>query len=146
MTDNSKTGDDESKETKPDPEMQVLDQLKKYQFIIREVLPLLDAYEATVLIQIVDRTTGWKKHEALFQGQSLFAGDRLYGGISRSMHRSRMNKALAAMEKRNLIRRRRAFNDDPRKIYRVNYNIDLQELERSARPRSPSANRRKPQT
>jgi hypothetical protein len=127
---------------KVDEDMKPLDQLKKYQFILRKVIPLLDAYEATALMQIVDRTIGWKKHEALFEGQSMYAGDKLYGGISRSMHRSRMLKALTSMEERNLISRRRAYRDDPRKVYRVNFDVDLVELERSAKPKSKSAKRR----
>ncbi len=125
-----------------DDKMKPLDQLKKYQFIIRKVIPFLDAYEATVLMQIVDRTTGWKKHEALFEGQSMYAGDTVYGGISRTMHRSRMHKALATMEERNLISRRKGYRDDPRKVYSINYAVDLEELERSAKPKSKSAGRR----
>lgn len=141
MRDELEPNYDDGPRGRVDDEMKPLDQLKKYQFVIRKILPFLDAYEATALIQIVDRTTGWKKHEAIFMAQSLYAGDQLYGGISRSMHKSRMNKALASMEQRNLISREKGYQDDPRKYYRVNYDVNLAELERSSKPRSASANR-----
>jgi hypothetical protein len=115
----------------PDPSMSVLDQLKFYQYMARKVFPYLDPYETVVLVQIVDRITGWKKREARFSADALFVGDRLYDGIARTMDRSRMMKALRSLEARGLIRRRPQPNSRIR-VYWVNPSPDIDVLKGSA--------------
>lgn len=115
----------------PDQSMSVLDQLQFYQHMARKVFPYLDPYETAVLVQIVDRITGWKKREAKFSADALFVGDRMYGGIARTMDRSRMMKALRSLERRGLIRRRPQPNSRIR-VYWVNTSPDFGALEASA--------------
>lgn len=116
-----------------DDQMTPLDQLIRYQFAIRKICPLLDTYESNVLMQIVDRTTGWRRHAAWFGVDTLHSGDRLYGGLERQLHRSRLMKALASLERRGVIRRiyQRHYKT---KIFRVNYEVDLERLQSTAPP------------
>lgn len=110
----------------------LLEQVRGYQFAIRCLCPFLDPYETAVLLQIVDRINGWQKLEAHINAEKLFNGDRMYGGIARVMHRSRMMKALRSLEARGVIRRRPQSNGSPVKIYMVNFHVDLAALEASA--------------
>lgn len=123
--------DDERDAIAPDQSMSVLQQLQLYQHMARYVYPYLDAYETSALVQILDRVTGWRKHEARFSADALFAGDRMYGGIARTMDRSRMMKALRSLERRDLIRRRPSEGSRIR-IYWVNPNPDISSLQLSA--------------
>lgn len=123
--------------TAPVEDMQVLHQLQHYQYAIRYIFPFLDAYEASVLIQIIDRITGWKKRAAHFSSDALYAGDRMYGGLGRTMDRSRMMKALRSLEERGVIARRRARYGRVR-IFEINYDVDQSLLAASARPLSKS--------
>lgn len=131
---------------RPDKDMGSLDQLQAYQFALRYICPLLDPYESAILMQIIDRTAGWKKHAAYFSAERLLWGDNLYGGISRQMHRSKLMKALASLEQRRVISRLdQEYHQQ--KIYRVNYDVDLDLLTASApkpRKRKPVSNRDKP--
>lgn len=141
MNDNTDPWDNEIKATSPDPEMTPLDQLKLYQKAIRTIVPFLDAFESAVLLQIIDRITGWKKHEARFSAAALYAGDRMYGGLSRTMDRSRMMKALRSLEDRQLIGRKADPAGSQAKIYWVNFDVENAELAHTARPISKSAQR-----
>lgn len=141
MTDDLELRDEDFEGTEPDAAMAILEQLQKYQFVIRKIIPLCDAYEAAVLIQIVDRTTGWKKHKAAFTPKSLYGGDRLYGGISRSMHRSRFHKALASLEARGIISRAELEYPSSQRVFCINYAVDLEALAQTAKPKSHSATR-----
>lgn len=132
--------DDDYEATRPDREMSVLHQLQLYQQMVRRIFPYLDTYETTVLIQIVDRITGWKKREAIFRADALYAGDKMYGGIARAMDRSRMMKALRTLEARGVITRRPQRYGKVR-VYGVNFDVDLTELARTARAVSGSVTR-----
>lgn len=137
--------EDDRLATAPVP-MSALEQLQKYQLVIRKICPFLDPYETTVLMQILDRITGWKKLEAYVNTDKLLNGDAMWGGIARAMHRSRMSKALATLEERGVIRRRSPRNRGQVKIYRVNLDVDLSGLEasgpklRAARPANERRN------
>lgn len=132
--------DDDYAATRPVKGMGILDQLQLYQHMVRRICPFLDAYETTVLTQIVDRITGWQKREAVFRADALYAGDKMYGGIARAMDRSRMMKALRTLELRGVITRRRQRYSKVR-IYCVNFDVDLSALEATARPVSLSVER-----
>lgn len=129
---------------RPDAQMSSLEQLQKYQFILRNICPHLDSFESNVLMQIVDRTAGWKKHATRLPLDVLYGGDpTVYGGLTRQMHLSRMKKALQTLERRGVINRI-AQPYYPTKIYRVNYDVDLEQLEASApeeRQQGPVSNR-----
>lgn len=124
-------------ETKP-TDMEVLEQLVIYQSMMRKLVPYLDAFEALVLGQIVDRTIGWKKVAAYFSGDALYAGDEMYGGIARAMDRSRMWAAIRSLERRGIISRGEVAHSRIR-IYRINTNINEELVRRTAKPISRSA-------
>ncbi len=123
--------DAEAASISSDKAMSPLDQLQRYQHMARKVFPYLDPYETSVLIQILDRITGWRKTEARFSADALFVGDKMYGGLARTMDRSRMMKALRSLQARGLIRRRAQPNSRIR-IYWVNTSPDILSLERTA--------------
>lgn len=122
--------DEDYEATRP-TDMKFTEQLRRYQVANRDIAPLLDAYEIVVFTQIVDRTAGWKKERAIFSATALYEGDRRYGGIARSMHWSRMMKALRSLEDRGVIVRHRRV-DTRIRIYRVNYDVDLRKLAATA--------------
>lgn len=124
-------------ETRP-TDMEVLEQLIVYQSMLRKVVPYLDAFEALVLGQIVDRTIGWKKIAAYFSGDALYSGDEMYGGIVRAMDRSRMWAAIRSLERRGIISRGEVAHSRIR-IYRINTAIDEELVKRTAKPISKSA-------
>ena len=124
-------------ETKP-TDMEVLEQLVIYQSMMRKLVPYLDAFEALVLGQIVDRTIGWKKVAAYFSGDALYAGDEMYGGIARAMDRSRMWTAIRSLEQRGIISRGEVARSRIR-IYRINTDMDEERIKRTAKPISKSA-------
>ncbi|WP_426257194.1 hypothetical protein [Sphingomonas sp. DC1400] len=123
-------------ETKP-TDMEVLEQLVIYQSMMRKLVPYLDAFEALVLGQIVDRTIGWKKVAAYFSGDALYAGDEMYGGIARAMDRSRMWAAIKSLERRGIISRGEVAHSRIR-IYRINTDMDEELIKRTAKPISKS--------
>lgn len=114
-----------------DEDMSPLEQLMRYQFVIRKICPYLDPYEIAALMQIVDRVTGWRRHQTYFGNDKLHSGDQMWGGLSRTMHWTRMMKALRSLEDRGVISRIRQKYYDTR-IFRVNYNLDLEKLTASA--------------
>lgn len=116
----------------PDENMTPLDQLQAYQLVNRNFMPFLEAYEAAVLIQILDRTIGWRKWKAIFSAQRLYEGDTVYGGLERTMHRSKMMSALKRLEDRGIVKREVVAGGMVAKAYSINFEIDLDELERSA--------------
>jgi hypothetical protein len=124
--------DDERASISPIDDMSPFDQLILYQQFVRKIAPLLDAYETAVLLQIIDRITGWKKVEARFSAEKLYQGDSVYGGLQRTMHYTKMFRALRSLEKRQVIRRRRQQYGSEVRIYRVNFNVGLTALEGSA--------------
>lgn len=125
-------GEVERASCQPHEDMTVLDQLQVYQLINRTFAPLLEAYEIVVLNQILDRTIGWRKHKAIFTAQRLYEGDTVYGGLERTMHRSKMMSALKRLEDRGLIRREVVAGGTLAKAYSINFGINLQTLERLA--------------
>lgn len=88
-----------------DEPMSILYQLQQYQKVIREWDRYLDVYEFKVVMQILDRTVGWKKEAAVFRNAVIQNGDRKYSGLGRSMHRSKLLKTLRSLEERGILRR-----------------------------------------
>lgn len=99
----------------------ILWQLQQYQHIIRKWDSSLDPYEFKVVMQVLDRTIGWQRLEATFRPHVMLNGDRLYSGFGRTMHRSKLMKVLAQLERRGILRR------DPDEIRRglKSYSINL---------------------
>lgn len=141
MIDELEPWEERYEDVQPDEAMTPLEQLKKYQYVIRKIMPLCDAYEAAVLIQILDRTIGWRKHKAAFTPRSFYGGDRLYGGLSRLMHRSKFFAAINSLQERGVINREE-IAQSPRRVFSINFDVDLERLTASAKPKSASANRR----
>ena len=105
-----------------------LDQLKFYQLVNRKFAPLLEAYEVAVLSQILDRTIGWRKRKAIFTAQRLYEGDTVYGGLERTMHRSKMMSALKRLVACGLVKREIVTRGMVAKAYSINFEIDIEEL------------------
>jgi hypothetical protein len=122
---------DVKKQILPDTEMSVLDQLQRYQHVTRRILPYLDVYEGATFLQIFDRTIGWRKHAAAFSSDALYAGDSMYGGLGRTMDRSRMMKALRSLENKGLIARYKQEHSRVR-IFAIYLDVDLEALRTEA--------------
>lgn len=90
-----------------------------YQKPLREWRDHLSASEAVVLLQIIDRTVGWGRREAYFTTRAMLEGDDVYSGLSIS--RATLFRALASLEKKGFIRRRK----DPRIPDRVHYTVNM---------------------
>ncbi len=97
-------------------------QLQQYQLVIRKWQPHLSSNEFGIVMQILDRTVGWRRLEATFRSAKMLEGDRMYGGLGLAMSRSTMMKALRVLEDRDVVRRRR---DDDRPWLRE-YSINLE--------------------
>lgn len=91
-----------------------------YQKPTREWRDHLTVNEQVVLMQIIDRTIGWGRREAYFTAMSIINGDEVYSGLQ--MSRATLFRALASLESRGFIRRRRDRVVPNRMHYTVNMN------------------------
>lgn len=109
----------------------ILWQLQQYQHVIREWDSSLDPYEFKVVMQVLDRTVGWQKLQATFRPSVMLKGDRKYSGFGDTMHRSKLMKVLAKLERRGVIRREPDPVRPGLKVYAVNldwkpdHNLDV---------------------
>lgn len=99
----------------------ILWQLQQYQMVIRKWDRYLDPYEYKVLMQLLDRTTGWQKDRATFRTSVILNGDKMYTGLGETMHRSKLMKVLRRLEGRGFILRR----VDSRKPHLKSYQVNL---------------------
>lgn len=99
----------------------ILWQLQQYQHVIRNWDRHLDPYEFKVIMQILDRTIGWKKNKATFRPSRMLEGDTKYGGFGRTISRSKLMKVLSSLEERGMIARRW----DPQRPGLKSYSVNL---------------------
>lgn len=90
------------------------------QRIVREWMPYLSANEFAVLIQLVDRTIGWRKTRATFSLNRVLDGDKAYGGISAMVSRRSLFRALASLEEKGMIARHKHPEGKQIRVYSVN--------------------------
>jgi len=79
----------------------------------------LTIHEQLVALVLIDRTIGWGRREAYFTNRTLLEGDTVYPGLP--MGRTKLFEALASLEQRGAIRRRK----DPRVPDRIHYTVNM---------------------
>ncbi|MBT2132709.1 hypothetical protein KK137_00045 [Croceibacterium sp. LX-88] len=75
------------------------------QTIIREWMPHLSASEFVVVMVLLDRTLGWQKTRATFSLDRVLNGDKIYSGMSNTVSRRSLFRALARLELKGMIAR-----------------------------------------
>lgn len=119
--------------------------LEAYQRVIREWSAHLTVNEFVVLIAVTDRTIGWGKREAHFRVSALSSGDTVYAQLP--IKRTAIFDALASLEAKGVIHRRRDRSRPDHVYFRVNLNWKpgtASLLEHPERTESGSATRTKP--
>ncbi|GHD02169.1 hypothetical protein GCM10019060_37310 [Novosphingobium pokkalii] len=94
--------------------------LEAYQRVIREWSGHLTVNEFVVLIAVTDRTIGWGKREARFRVSALLSGDTVYARLP--IKRTAIFDALASLEAKGVIHRRRDRSRPDHVHFRVNIN------------------------
>ena len=91
-----------------------------YQKVWREWGQHLDTNEQMIVLQFIDRTIGWGRREAYFIARAVLKGDAIYSGLP--MGRTKFYKSLAALEERDIVRRRK----DPHVPDRVHFSVNME--------------------
>lgn len=94
--------------------------LQTYQKIIRTWVHDLTLIEFAVLMQIVDRTVGWKKVNRTIGVPEILNGGRLYSGIGHAVKRASVMNALRSLESKGIIERRPSRTHNQYRDYLVN--------------------------
>ena len=101
------------------PQFSLQTKLECFQKITRDWGRCLSRKETIVLLAIIDRTIGWGRSEAYFSTRSMLLGDAINGGMD--MSRSTLFRALATLDARGIISRRK----DRYVPDRVHYSVNL---------------------
>ena len=125
-----------------DEEVLEISIVQVYQRAIREWQGVLDPYEWTLAMHIVDRTLGWGKTRVTISTRRFLEGDSAYGGMR--MGRTKMFEALRSLEDKGLIVRHNDPSGREIKVYAVNLGWKPEMLPVPKRLKDPSATRTTP--
>lgn len=102
----------------PNDDISLQRKIEYSQLVIRKWPGHLTLAEFAVLAQIMDRTIGWGRRETYITTSAMLDGDDIYGRLN--MSRSTLFRALADLEKKGFICRRRDRKVKDRVHYSVN--------------------------
>ena len=116
-----------------------LSSVQVYQRAIRVWSGHLDPFELALVLQIIDRTLGWKKTRIAISTTRFLQGDKAYSGLK--MGRTKMFEALSSLETKGIIARHPHPEGKEIKVYSVNIGWSPDMLNIPKRLQNQSASR-----